>query len=114
MEKIVEQTMLYDFYGELLTNHQKQVYEDAVLNDLSLSEIAEARGISRQGVHDLIKRCNKILADYEEKLHLLEKFLKTKEQVEQINRLVSEKTTVSHDEVMKEIERISGRILEEL
>ena len=41
MEKIVEQTLLYDFYGELLTDHQKKVYEDVVFNDLSLSEAAE-------------------------------------------------------------------------
>ena len=45
MEKILEQTLLYDFYGELLTEHQRQVYEDVVLNDFSLSEVAAARGI---------------------------------------------------------------------
>ena len=55
MERIVEQTLLYDFYGELLNEHQRGVYEDAVFNDLSLSEIADEYGISRQGVHDLIK-----------------------------------------------------------
>ena len=68
MEKIVEQGLLYDFYGELLTDHQRHVYEDVVFNDMSLSEIAEEQGISRQGVHDLIKRCDRILAGYEEKL----------------------------------------------
>ena len=52
MDKIYEQTMLFDFYGELLTEHQRSIYEDAVYNDLSLSEIAQERGISRQGVHD--------------------------------------------------------------
>ena len=72
MEKILEQTLLYDFYGELLTEHQKAVYEDVVLNDYSLSEVAEEYDISRQGVHDLIKRCNAILAGYENKLHLVE------------------------------------------
>ena len=41
MEKIAQQGFLYDFYGELLTEHQKQVYEDVVLNDMSLSEIAQ-------------------------------------------------------------------------
>ena len=56
MEKIVEQGLLYDFYGELLTEHQRRIYEDAVFNDLSLSEIAQNAGISRQGVHDLIRR----------------------------------------------------------
>ncbi|MBR4753967.1 MAG: DNA-binding protein, partial [Lachnospiraceae bacterium] len=67
MESIVENTMLYDFYGELLTPHQKTIYE-LYLDDLSLSEIAEEAGTSRQAVHDLIKRCNKILSDYEDKL----------------------------------------------
>ena len=56
MERIVEQTLLYDFYGELLNEHQRGVYEDAVFNDLSLSEIADEYGISRQGVHDLNKK----------------------------------------------------------
>ena len=54
MERIVEQNLLYDFYGELLNDHQKKIYEDAIYNDLSLSEIADEYGISRQGVHDLI------------------------------------------------------------
>ena len=63
MEKIVERTLLYDFYGELLTEHQKQIYEDVVFNDLSFSEVAKERGISRQGVHDLMKRCTHILQE---------------------------------------------------
>ena len=46
MDKILEQTLLYDFYGELLTDHQKQIYEDVVLNDYSFSEVAEEKGIS--------------------------------------------------------------------
>ena len=56
MDRILEQNLLYDFYGELLTEHQQRVYEDAVYNDMSLSEIAGEQGISRQGVHDLIKQ----------------------------------------------------------
>lgn len=82
MKDIFKSSLLYDFYGELLTNHQKEIYEDFILNDLSLGEIAEERGISRQGVHDLVKRCDKTLNGYEEKLHLLERFSKTKEDVE--------------------------------
>lgn len=76
MEKIVRQGMLYDLYGELLTEHQQKVYGELVNEDLSLSEIAELNGITRQGVHDLIRRCDKILEAYEEKLHLLENKLK--------------------------------------
>ena len=45
MEKFVEQTLLYDFYGELLTVHQRRIYEDVVLNDYSLSEVADDLGI---------------------------------------------------------------------
>lgn len=87
MEKIFEQALLYDFYGELLTAHQRSVYEDAVYNDMSLSEIAEGRGISRQGVHDLLKRCDRILQDYESKLHLVRKFAEAKEQFGRIMAL---------------------------
>ena len=78
MDRILEQNLLYDFYGELLTEHQQRVYEDAVYNDMSLSEIAGEQGISRQGVHDLIKRCDRILQDYESKLHLVERFMAAK------------------------------------
>ena len=63
MEEKLEQAYLYDFYGELLNEHQRQVYEDFVFNDLSLGEIASEEGISRQGVADRIKRCNKKLLD---------------------------------------------------
>ena len=61
MEKFVEQALLYDFYGELLTKRQQQVYEAVVLDDCSLSEVAEELDISRQGVYDMIRRCNKSL-----------------------------------------------------
>lgn len=110
MEKIVEQTLLYDFYGELLTEHQQQVYEDVVFNDFSLSEVAEEIGISRQGVHDLIKRCNKILAGYEEKLHLVEKFLMTKEKVAEIHMLTNEYMKSKDMKLIYRIEEISSEI----
>ncbi len=87
MEKIVEQGLLYDFYGELLTEHQRRIYEDVVINDLSPSEIAREQGISRQGVHDLIKRCDKILEEYEAKLQLVAKFMKIRSIAEEIQQL---------------------------
>ncbi len=59
MEKFVERTLLYDFYGELLTKRQQQIYESVVLEDYSLSEVAEELNISRQGVHDMIRRCTR-------------------------------------------------------
>ena len=107
MDKLYEQTMLFDFYGELLTEHQRRVYEDAVYNDLSLSEIAEGQGISRQGVHDLIKRCDKILQDYESKLHLVERFAKAKETVKEIQSLAGGEMQVRvvNDEVKQTVEQ---------
>lgn len=90
MDKLYEQTMLFDFYGELLTEHQRRIYADAVYNDMSLSEIAEEQGISRQGVHDLIRRCDRILQDYESRLHLVERFARAKETVKEIQELSAE------------------------
>ncbi|MCI8993208.1 MAG: YlxM family DNA-binding protein [Eubacterium sp.] len=87
MEEKVKQAYLYDFYGELLNERQRHIFEDFVLNDLSLSEIAGEEGISRQGVYDMVKRCVRTLEDYEEKLHLLEKFLQIKGQVLKIRSL---------------------------
>lgn len=104
MEKIVEQGLLYDFYGELLTEHQRRIYEDIVLNDMSLGEIAQEQGISRQGVHDLIRRCDRALAGYESKLHLIEKFGRVKQTVAAIEAASSEET----------VKRLAQQILEEL
>lgn len=116
MNEILEQALLYDFYGELLTSHQKEIYEQFVLEDLSLSEIAEDAGISRQGVHDLIKRCNKTLEGYEAKLHLVEKFLSIKEKVHRMNELLEKEDVRNSGEyqLIQEIRKISGEIIEEL
>ena len=110
MEKIVEQGLLYDFYGELLTEHQRHIYEDVVFNDMSPSEIAEEQGISRQGVHDLIKRCNKILTGYEEKLKLVQKFNQTKKMVEEIKELAGAYKQNGDISLIDRIEEISEEI----
>ena len=112
MEKIVEQGLLYDFYGELLTDHQRAVYEDVVLRDYSLSEIAKEQGISGQGAHDLIRRCDRLLQGYEEKLGLVARFYETKKRVEEIHRLSGEFSRTSDPTLIREIERLSNEILE--
>ena len=114
MERIAKQAMLYDFYGELLTEHQKKIYEDAIVNDLSLSEIANEQGISRQGVHDIIKRCDKALAEYEEKLHLVEKFVSIREKVKQIDELLDGYEKENAEKLVADIRKISDEIIEEL
>ncbi len=108
MEKIVEQGMLYDFYGALLTKHQQAIYEAAVFNDLSLSELAEDFNISRQGVHDLLKRCDKTMREYEEKLQLVEKFIKIRENTAAIMELAKD-TNIS-----SQIQGLCNLILEEI
>lgn len=118
MEKIVERGLLYDFYGELLTEHQKAIYEEAAFNDMSLSEIAEQYDISRQGVYDLLKRCDKMLSDYEEKLHLIEKFMKMKSSAEKIQAVLDVMEESDNKEFLYEkcgeIRAFSNEILEEL
>lgn len=98
MDNIAKKNLLYDFYGELLTEHQRQIYEDAVYNDCSLSELAEEYNISRQGVHDLLRRCDRILEDYESKLGLVGKFKVIKKNASQIEESTS-------DEVIKKLAR---------
>jgi predicted DNA-binding protein YlxM (UPF0122 family) len=112
MKKIVEQGLLYDFYGELLTEHQKEIYEAAVYNDMSLTEIAEENGISKQGVHDLIKRCTNTLQGYEDRLHMIRRFEAIKDTAQQLSRLSD--SLNDDDKLKSEIRNISDRILEEL
>ena len=65
MEEIYERTLLYDFYGELLTPRRREIYSAVVFDDMSLSEAAEAFGVSRQGIHDIVKKCDEALQEYE-------------------------------------------------
>ena len=113
MDEILKQALLYDFYGELLTAHQKEIYEEVVLDDCSLSEVAEAHGISRQGVHDLIKRCQKMLEGYEEKLQLGEKFCTIKEKSTQIEQMTNE-VSEEPEKQLQDIKKYAAEILEEL
>ena len=69
-----ELTMLLDFYGALLTEKQHEMMRLRVEEDLSLSEIADGFGVSRQAVHDALRKAEKTLTDMEEKLHLVEKY----------------------------------------
>lgn len=116
IEKNVYRGLLYDFYGELLTDHQKKIYSDHVINDLSYTEIGDNEGISRQAVFDLVKRCDGILKDYEEKLKLVEKFLITNERISRIHELSEELMESTSDKKLKdkisEIEKISKDIYE--
>ncbi len=87
MEKIVQQGILYDFYGELLTEHQRNVYESVVYENLSLGEIADEMNISRLAVHDMINRTDRILEDYEARLGLVKRFGEIRKRIEELEAM---------------------------
>ena len=110
MEEFVVQSLLYDFYGELLTEHQRRIYEEVVFNDFSASEVAKEEGISRQGVHDMIKRCGRLLEGYEAKLHLVAKFLAIRDMAREVGRLAGECLATGDMALVEEIRRKSEQI----
>lgn len=74
-------TMLFDFYGEMLTERQKEFYDLYYNEDLSLAEIAENYGISRQGVRDVIVRAETIMTELEDKTGLLKRFMQMRDKI---------------------------------
>ncbi len=117
----MEQGILFDFYGPLLTKHQQEICSAALYEDLSLAEIAEQYGITRQGVHDLLKRCDHILRDYEEKLGLVEQYRVQNEGLARIRTIlqgaVSESGVLQMDpdkttELMRQLEQLTGTLEE--
>lgn len=120
-DKILRISLLYDFYGQLLTEKQQEIIQLYYSHDLSLGEISEQLGVSRQAVYDTIKRTEKILFEYEEKLGLVQKFVATNERVEKIVKIVEEieknKRLIESKpdyviEEMAKIKKIANEILE--
>ncbi|HOH89034.1 MAG: putative DNA-binding protein [Clostridia bacterium] len=91
-DKLVQIALLFDFYGQLLTEKQIEIVDMYYNNDLSLGEISEQQGISRQGVYDTLKRAERTLYQYEEKLGLVDRFLKQKQNMEKIIEMLEELT----------------------
>ncbi|MDF2845649.1 MAG: hypothetical protein K0R00_4075 [Herbinix sp.] len=114
LDEIVLQSILYDFYGELLSDHKKQIFEDYVLNDLSLSEIATEQGISRQGVYDIVKRCTLELKGYESKLSLMRKFQTIEDKITTIKDIVATTITTGDTTQIVKIATLADDILKEL
>ena len=114
MEEIVELSLLFDFYGEMLGDHKKQIFEDYVLNDLSLAEIADEEGISRQGVHDIVKRCTKQLKEYEAALHLVEKFQNLKAKLTEASELLTIEVQKDENKNLEKAVSILTEVMTEL
>jgi len=88
IDKITEASLLYDFYGQLLTRRKQEVMELYHEENLSLAEIAEEFGISRAAVYDSLKSAEKSLGEYEEKLGLVAKFVAAGEAVSRIDTMI--------------------------
>ncbi|MBO6215418.1 MAG: winged helix-turn-helix transcriptional regulator [Lachnospiraceae bacterium] len=104
MDEKLHRVDLFDFYGELLSEHQREIYEAYACEDLSLAEIAETVGISRQGVSDQIRRCTHMMEGYEEKLGLIRRFTVIREYCDRINEITED----------EDIRRITALMKEEL
>ncbi len=114
LDEIVQQSILYDFYGDLLSDHKKQIFEDYVLNDLSLSEIAAEQGISRQGVYDIVKRCTQELKEYETKLMLVKRFQTMKDKLGEIKEIADKASTRKDMTQIDRIALLADELLKEL
>ena len=90
MDERLRKSLLYDFYGELLNEHQKAVFSAAIFDDMSYSELAEEFDCSRQAAFDLIRRINNKLEGYETKLGLLDRFSKAKDKMQELTQAVKD------------------------
>lgn len=90
MDQKVEEQLLFDFYGELLTETQQQVLRYYYEEDLGLAEIASLTGRTRQSVYDIVRRSRKLMFRYEERLGLVTRFLENQKRIAQVRRELSE------------------------
>ncbi|MCR4944258.1 MAG: putative DNA-binding protein [Clostridium sp.] len=99
MEDRVEISLLMDCYSTLLTEKQRNIMELYYNEDLSLAEIAELNNTSRQAIHDLTKRCYKLLLSYESKLNLLQKSMNRENKIMDLLEFLKDKTSLEEDEL---------------
>ena len=107
----VRMSMLCELYGNLLTEKQKQCIDDYYNNDLSLTEIAENNNITRQGVRDIIKKGEKRLLKYEEKLRFMNRTL---EQEKKMEKILIELTKIQEDYSDKQVSKVLEHVKKEL
>lgn len=111
MEEKVKISMLSELYGKLLTEKQFEFIDDYYNNDLSLSEIAENNNITRQAVRDILKKGEKKLFEYEEKLMFMKRTLNQEKKIEKV---LSELTKIQKDYSDKQIASVLESIKKEL
>ncbi len=89
MDNTIMRTMLFDFYGDLLTEKQREYYDLHFNSDLSLQEIAEQSGVSRQAVWDIIRRAEQSLLEIEEKTGLVSRAVRRRKSLEELEKMLS-------------------------
>lgn len=113
MSKNLDFTMLLDVYGTLLTEKQRETLDYYYNDDLSLGEISEELGITRQGVMNCIKKCEQRLLELEETLGLVKRFTDLKDDIEQLEFIISAEKNIDKDNAI-EIENIIDDIKSKL
>ena len=109
MDKKIEISMLWQIYGALLTEKQKEYIDYYYNEDLSLAEIAQNDGITRQGVRDIIKKGEKKLFEYEEKLLFMKKTMNQEKQIEhilaQLNKIHEDSSDEKVNNILEEVKK---------
>ncbi|MBQ4042848.1 MAG: DNA-binding protein [Clostridia bacterium] len=114
-------SMLFDFYGDLLTDRQKEFYDLYYNEDLSLAEIAENYGITRQGVRDVIVRAEAYLTEVEDKTRLIRRFHEMRRQIAAIDSVADQLVAYSREknldarveQLAREIKQMTEQLGEE-
>ncbi len=114
LRKTVEISILYDFYKQLLTEKQKNIVDLYYNQDLSLGEIAQGLDVSRQAVYDMLKRTERLLYDYEEKLNFIkitdDKNNKISKILDDLSSLEDEIKSVSSKQSIKHLTKIKNQL----
>jgi predicted DNA-binding protein YlxM (UPF0122 family) len=114
IDKLVEIGILFDFYGRLLSDRQYGAIELYYIHDLSLAEIGEELGISRQGVYDTLKRAEQKLYEYEDILGLIKKFKNNRDKIMKIAevavKIEQEAKNIDNQKIIEEAEYIKNLV----
>ena len=110
MEEFAADTLLFDFYSELLNDHAKEVFETYLNEDLSLSELSERFDMSRQGASDLIRRTRKSLREFEKKLGLEKRFRRIGEEIDKIKSSAGGMKNAEGQAILEAADRIMGEL----
>ena len=115
-DKLTETSILFDLYGQLLTNKQRDVFKMYYEEDFSLAEIAEELGISRQGVHDAVKKGEKALTEYESKLGLFKRLIETENIFNKIEDKINHMITANqeNDALINDLNEIKKLVVENM